>query len=96
MKTDRVKRYSQYFFLVLVVHVLIISVVDIFDVCFGIKIQYPTISNLFIWAVFTLPVVGVLMFFLSKRKYLKILGVIVFFVSVVDIFLFLKQTSGAL
>ncbi|MCA6438218.1 MAG: hypothetical protein IM600_03810 [Bacteroidetes bacterium] len=96
MKTDRIKIYSKYAFLILTAHVLLITIFDIVDRVFDIKINYPSVSNLFILAIFILPLIGIIMFFSFKSTYAKIFGIITVLISSIDIYLFLKQTSGAL
>ena len=81
-------------FFICVIHT-IISCFDIMDVLNGWKINYLIIHPYFVWGIFLLPIVGVVFLFI-KNYYVKLLGLCISVIGLIDICLFLKHTEGAL
>lgn len=81
--------------LLTILHVSIICITDIEGHYDGTIFGYPIIHPYFVWGIFFLPVVGIGFLFVKKLP-LRLLGVFLIIISVWDIYLFLKETSGAL
>ena len=85
----------KFLFLLAVLHVSVICITDIAD-HYDVKIfEYPIIDTYFVWGIFFLPFVGT-GFLLIKNNLFRLLGCFLIIISGWDIYLFLKQTAGAL